>query len=109
MRMRTEKETERAMVASARRGLQGLIDTGSVDKAVMRRFDEAVVGPTPTLEPAEIKALREKTGTSQAVMALHLGVAVGTLGQWERGLRKPDGPALRLLALIQKHGLEYVR
>lgn len=42
-------------------------------------------------------------------MADHLGVTTRTLGQWERGQRKPEGPAARLLTLVQAHGLRYLR
>lgn len=72
-------------------------------------FDGSTITPAPQLSPEDIKALREREGASQAVLAMHLGVATATLGQWERGLRRPDGPALRLLSLIDRHGLGYVR
>lgn len=42
-------------------------------------------------------------------MAKYLGVATATLSQWERGERKPGGPALKLLVLAKNHGLAYIR
>ncbi|MGV3614018.1 MAG: helix-turn-helix domain-containing protein [Fimbriimonas sp.] len=72
-------------------------------------FDASTITPAPMRSPEQIKALREVLGASQAVLAMHLGVAAATLSQWERGARKPDGPALRLLSLIERHGLEHVR
>lgn len=75
----------------------------------VREFDAGVITPAPALSPQDIKALREREGASQAVLARHLGVATVTLGQWERGLRKPDGPVLRLLSLVERHGLAYIR
>jgi len=72
-------------------------------------FDTSAITPTPKLTAEHIKQIRIVTGASQFVLAQHLGVAVATLSQWERGTRKPDGPALRLLSLIERHGLEYVR
>ncbi len=64
---------------------------------------------TPELAPEAIRALREREGTSQAVLARYLGVATVTLSQWERGIRRPEGPALRLLGLAQRHGLDHIR
>jgi len=72
-------------------------------------FDSSVITPTPAISPEHIKEIRELVGASQSVLAMHLGVATSTLSQWERGARKPDGPALRLLSLIERHGLGYVR
>ena len=72
-------------------------------------FDPSLITPTPAISPEHIKEIRELVGASQSVLAMHLGVATSTLSQWERGARKPDGPALRLLSLIERHGLGYVR
>ena len=72
-------------------------------------FDSSVITPTPAIPPEHIKQIRAQVGASQSVLAMHLGVATSTLSQWERGSRKPDGPALRLLSLIERHGLGYVR
>lgn len=51
----------------------------------------------PTVNVAEI---RHKTGLSQAEFAKSIGVAKGTLINWEQGRRKPTGPARVLLAII---------
>jgi putative transcriptional regulator len=52
--------------------------------------------------PAAIDAaaVRSKTGLSQAAFARRIGVAVGTLRNWEQGRRSPRGPARVLLALL---------
>ena len=39
---------------------------------------------------------------SQPVFARYLNVSKNLVSDWERGVKKPGGPALRLLALIQK-------
>ena len=53
----------------------------------------------PEINVAEIRA---KTGLSQAEFARSIGVAKGTLLNWEHGRRIPTGPAQVLLALIAK-------
>jgi putative transcriptional regulator len=74
-----------------------------------RVFDSSSVPTIIEFTPETVRKLREREGASQAVMAAHLGVATKTLGQWERGQRKPEGPAARLLTLVQAHGLQYLR
>ena len=53
----------------------------------------------PEIDVAEVRA---KTGLSQAEFARSIGVAKGTLLNWEHGRRSPTGPAQVLLALISK-------
>ncbi|MGF9759390.1 helix-turn-helix domain-containing protein [Microvirga sp. 0TCS3.31] len=53
-----------------------------------------------TIDPA---AIRSKTGLSQAAFARRIGVAVGTIRNWEQGRRSPQGPARVLLALLDRN------
>lgn len=53
----------------------------------------------PRVDVAEIRA---RTGLSQAAFARSIGVAKGTLLNWEHGRRRPTGPAQVLLAMIAK-------
>ena len=50
----------------------------------------------------DVVAIRGKTGLSQPAFAKSIGVALGTLKNWEQGRRRPGGPARVLLALIEK-------
>jgi putative transcriptional regulator len=61
------------------------------------------------LSPREIAAVREVAGVSQAVLAGFLNVGVTTVSQWERGLRRPTGTALKLLHVVKNRGLEALR
>ncbi len=47
-------------------------------------------------------AVRTKAGLSQAAFARRVGVAVGTLRNWEQGRRSPQGSARVLLALLDR-------
>ena len=40
--------------------------------------------------------------------ARYLNVTSGLVSQWERGDKHPSGPALKLLALVAKQGLQAV-
>ena len=79
---------------------------GVIDKATMRRFDESCLVAPPPLEPIEIKQLRERQNVSQPVFARYLNTSESTVEKWEAGTKKPSGLALKLLSVVQKHGLE---
>lgn len=85
--------------------METLHDVGAVNKQTMREFDETCLTPVHTLSPEEIKSLRMREHISQPVFARYLNVSKNLVSDWERGIKKPGGPALRLLALIQKKGL----
>lgn len=50
----------------------------------------------------DVAAIRAKTGLSQRDFAQSIGVAKGTLLNWEQGRRRPTGPAQVLLAMIER-------
>jgi len=50
-----------------------------------------------TPQNVNVKQVREKTGLTQNQFAATFGISLGTLRHWERGDRKPHGPALVLL------------
>ncbi len=54
--------------------------------------------------PAEIDvaAIRHKLGLTQQEFAAKFCISLGTLRHWERGDRKPHGPALALLHVVEK-------
>lgn len=53
-------------------------------------------------EPVDVATLRHRVGMTQEQFAARFGVSVATLRHWERGDRKPRGPALVLLNLIHR-------
>ena len=50
----------------------------------------------------DVAAVRARSGLSQAAFARSIGVAKGTLLNWEQGRRQPTGPAQVLLAMIAR-------
>ncbi len=83
-----------------------LFKVGAIDKATMRDFDETCLTKTPAMAPSEIKQLRETSHVSQPVFARYLNTSESTVEKWETGAKKPSGAALKLLAIVQKHGLQ---
>jgi putative transcriptional regulator len=88
--------------------MRDLHDGGIIDKRTMRRFDEACLTPIRPLKPKEIRAIREKERVSQSVFANYLNVTSSLVSKWERGEKRPSGPSLKLLALVEKKGLAVV-
>jgi putative transcriptional regulator len=78
---------------------------GAIDKATMRHFDEASLRKPESFSPAEIKLLRESNNVSQPVFARYLNTSESTVEKWEAGKKRPSGMALKLLTVVQKHGL----
>lgn len=81
-------------------------DSGAMDKTTMRKFDSLCLAQVDELSPKQIQALRARERVSQAVLARHLNETTGLISQWERGERRPSGPALTLLSLIKRKGLD---
>lgn len=71
-------------------------------------LDEIVAPPAQRVAPGDIKAIRAAEQVSQAVFASYLAVSKNLVSDWERGVKRPTGPALRLLAIIQRKGLAAV-
>jgi putative transcriptional regulator len=99
------KQYRSQLMASIHKTAEGLHAAGIMDKQTMRKFDDACLTPVRPLTPEEIRSLREREGASQAVFARYLNVSTGLISQWERGEKHPQGPSLKLLSLVSKHGL----
>ncbi|MDR2076057.1 MAG: DNA-binding transcriptional regulator [Desulfovibrio sp.] len=78
---------------------------GVINKRTMRGFDASCLVPVELMAPEEIKELREREQVSQPVFAAHLNVTKNLVSEWERGLKRPSGPALKLLTLVRSRGL----
>jgi putative transcriptional regulator len=57
------------------------------------------VYPAPT--PEQVRALRAKFGLSQAQFARRFGFTLDAVQQYEQGRRRPTGPAVTLLRVIE--------
>ncbi len=54
------------------------------------------------MEAPDVKAIRQLTGLTQMEFAARCRISLYTLRHWERGDRKPHGPAVALLNLVAK-------
>jgi len=78
---------------SIKQGLDEALEfsKGRKGKAVVHEF-----------KPVDVKNVRAMVGMSQNEFASAFGISVSTLRHWERGDRKPNGPALVLLNVVAK-------
>lgn len=87
--------------------VEGLYDIGLVDKVTMKEFDEDCL-TVEDISPEEIRKIRTTENLSQPVFALYLNVSKNLISDWERGIKRPGGPALRLLSIIKNNGLDVI-
>ena len=80
--------------------------SGAIDKQTMREFDALALPQVRDLSPKQIRILRARTGMSQAVFAAFLNTSVSTVQKWEIGEKKPSGPSLKLLNVIDQKGVD---
>ena len=85
---------------------QGLHHAGSMDTVTLREFDALCLPPIKDYSAAQIKRLRQCSRASQAVFAACLNTSASTVQKWEQGQKRPNGPSLKLLDLVDRKGLE---
>jgi putative transcriptional regulator len=83
-----------------------LRDAGALDKQTVRNFDLASVSAPREFTPREIRQLRDRHHVSRSLFACLLNTDVSALQRWETGTRRPTGATLKLLSVVQKHGLK---
>ena len=86
----------------------GVMDVAAY-KLTMRDLNRAP--PAETVAPLtgdDIKELRERANMSQAVFACFLHRTVDHVSKLERGAKRPTGPALVLLNIIRRKGIEAI-
>jgi putative transcriptional regulator len=85
----------------------GLLTQAAHEKITMRHSGVMPAVAVP-LTGEEIKALREKCHVSQAVFATYLNLTADYVSKLERGEKRPSGPALVLLDVIRRKGIDVI-
>lgn len=80
-------------------GLQEAVDY--TEGKITARRNKLSVTPLPVFKAEEIRVIRKRLDMTQAVFASFMGVSPKTVEAWERGINMPDGPARRVLSMIQ--------
>lgn len=84
----------------------GLYNAGVMSQVTLREFDSLCLPPIQSLEPQQIKQLRESFNVSQSVLATVLNISSSKIQKWEIGQKRPTGAAVKLLHLVREKGLE---
>ena len=85
---------------------QDLHEAGAMDDVTLKEFDALCLPPVKIYSSAQIKRIRQRSKASQGVFAAYLNTSVSTVQKWECGAKKPNGPSLKLLNLVDRKGLE---
>ena len=86
----------------------GILDSASHEKITLRHLGGKADIVGKPISGDEIRSLRERAHLSQAVFARYLNLTVGYVSQLERGAKRPTGPALVLLNVIRRKGIESI-
>ena len=98
--------TNKSILEVVHETADGLHKAGVMDAKTMREFNALCLPPVKQYTPAQIKRIRAKNKASQAVFAAYLNTSPSTVQKWEQGQKKPNGPSLKLLNLVDQKGLE---
>jgi putative transcriptional regulator len=93
-------EVENDVLATAHGLAAALHRVGALDERSMRDMDRLCLPPRPDYGGPDVRRIRAATRMSQPVFARLLGVDKSSVAQWERGAKRPSGPALRLLEVL---------
>ena len=94
---------------------EAMYRVGGISKTTMREFDESCLKTIESLKPAQIRALRQRAKVSQPVFARYMNVSKNLVSAWERGERRPGGPALRFsfihqsLCILVRHRFQFIQ
>src|SRR5471030_1765368 len=86
----------------------GVMETPAHEKITLRHLGSKADAMPDPITADEIRSLRESAYVSQAVFARYLNLTVGYVSQLERGTKRPTGPALVLLNVIRRNGIEVI-
>lgn len=98
-------DQELVEMAEAQRRL-GMMDEPNFRKITLRHLGPDAPPTAAPMSGDDIRAVREQAHLSQAALARYLGLTTGYISQLERGSKQAKGPALALLNVIRRRGVE---
>jgi putative transcriptional regulator len=78
---------------------QDLVESASEALAIAN--GRASPARTFTFEGVDVVAIRRRLGLSQDKFAKRFNLSPGSVRDWEQGRRRPEGPAIALLKVIE--------
>ena len=86
----------------------GMLTAEGHEKITLRHLGPKPEHASQPITGEEIRSIREQAHLSQAVFARILNLTVGYVSQLERGTKQATGPALVLLDVIRRKGVEAI-
>jgi putative transcriptional regulator len=105
---KTSRLTQALLEAADDMHSVGIMDEATHRKITARHLGKQTFSTTAPIAPSEIRDLRERANLSQAVFARCLNLSTGYISQLERGVKTPTGPALTLLNVIRRKGVQVI-
>lgn len=97
--------TKSKLMEAVHQTAESLNKAGFMPDQTMCEFDALCLPEIKKFSPLQITKLRKKNKASQAVFAAYLNTSTSTVQKCGQGQKQPSGLALRLLSLIDRHGL----
>jgi putative transcriptional regulator len=94
------RTTEDDVLATAHDLAVALHRVGAMTEGDLREMDTLCLTPRREYDSAAVKRIRAATHMRQPLFARLLGVDNSAVAQWERGAKRPSGPAQRLLEVF---------
>lgn len=107
-KMRQDPLTEALLETADDMNRLGILADAAHEKITLRHRNAPAASAHP-ISGDEIRQVREAAHLSQAVFARYLNVTAGYVSQLERGAKRPTGPALALLNVIRRKGIDVVQ
>jgi len=108
IRMTMEEALEAAKLTPEQQAYQDSLNEDDINRAIAEDPDapdfsdpELAKHLRPIPDP-DVRLIRAKLDLTQVAFARALDVPVATIRDWEQGRRRPSGPALTLLRLLER-------
>ena len=83
-----------------------LHEAGAMKLKTLREIESLCLPTVKKYSANQIKLIRLKNEVSQSAFAAYLNTSLSTVEKWESGQKRPNGPSLKLLSLLEKKGLD---
>ena len=105
MSQRRDKHEIRKIVEDELSSLSEVMDVSES----MRKFNKLKYPQPKAYTARDIRRIRRKIHVSQSVLAYILNTKSSTIQKWELDINKPNGPASRLLQVIDEKGVKFLQ
>ncbi|MCK5580264.1 MAG: transcriptional regulator [Candidatus Omnitrophica bacterium] len=105
MSQRRDKDEIRKIVEDELSSLSEVMDVSES----MRKFNKLKYPQPKAYTARDIRRIRRKIHVSQSVLAYILNTKSTTIQKWELDINKPNGPASRLLQVIDEKGVKFLQ